>query len=85
MATGKSGKKAGPAGTASAMSQNVRKMGSPVYNVMSGGVTIDWTDKISEAVGSFDEAATYPKVIYSIAGPKISVIRKMDWNSNNTK
>ena len=74
----KTGKKPG---AGAGMSQNVRKMGRPVYNVMSGGVTIEWTDKLTEAVGSYDEAATYPKVIYSIAGDKISLIRRKDWNS----
>ena len=78
---GKSGKKAGPAGAAAVMGQNVRKMGSPIYNVTAGGVTVDWTDKIGEAVGSFDEASTYPKQIWEIGGKSIRLMRQKTWSS----
>jgi hypothetical protein len=75
----KAGKKSPAVG--SGMGQNIRKMGSPVFNVTSGGSTVEWTDKLSEASGAYEAASTYPKAMWEIAGDKIRLVKKQDWNS----
>lgn len=44
----------------------VRQQFAPFYKVVTGGVVVDYTDKLSEASTVYREAAARPKFIYKI-------------------
>jgi hypothetical protein len=44
----------------------VREQFAPFFKVVTGGVTVDYTDKLSEASTVFKEASAKPKFIYKI-------------------
>jgi hypothetical protein len=46
----------------------------PIFKVVAGGVTIDYTDKIKEAQASFNEAAARPKALYSVFGRDVQCL-----------
>ena len=46
----------------------------PIFKVVSGGITIDFTDKIQEATTVFREAYAKPKFIYSVNGNSIGCV-----------
>lgn len=45
----------------------VRVQHAPFYNVVAGGVTVEWTDKLSEASTAFRDA-TKPKKLWRLEG-----------------
>jgi len=47
------------------MTGSVREQIAPFYNVVSAGVTTEWTDKLSEATAAY-KMATLPKRIWRI-------------------
>jgi len=53
---------------------NVREQIPPIYKVVSGGVTVDYTDKPNEANTVFREASAKPKFIYAVDGRAVSCI-----------
>ena len=65
----KSEKKDSPVGTGS-----VRQQHPPFYNVVAGGQTVEWTDKLSEASTAFKDAGTYPKFMYRINGADVACL-----------
>jgi hypothetical protein len=51
----------------------VREQIAPFYNVVSAGLTVEWTDKMSEATAAY-KTATLPKRIWRINGPDIALV-----------
>jgi hypothetical protein len=43
----------------------------PIFKVVSGGVTVDFTDKIQEANASFADAQARPKYLFSVNGAEV--------------
>jgi hypothetical protein len=54
-----------------------RVYGTPVYNVVSGGVTVEWTDKLAEASNAFRDAGARPKYLWSIDGSDSRLINAL--------
>lgn len=54
--------------------QTPRVAYGPFYNVVCGGTTTEWTNKLSEAMGSFKDGATLPKTVYRINGKHVELI-----------
>ncbi len=52
----------------------VREQIPPIYKVVSGGVTVDFTDKPAEANTVFREAYAVPKFIYTVNGRDVQCI-----------
>jgi hypothetical protein len=63
-----------PAGSGN---NNVRNQYPPFYNVVSGGVTIEWTDKLSEASAAFKESGAKPRQLWRIDGPSITLVNQV--------
>lgn len=53
---------------------DVREQHPPFFKVVSGGVTIDYTDKLQEAQTVFREASAKPKFVYSIFGRDVQCV-----------
>lgn len=52
----------------------VREQIPPIFKVVSGGVTIDFTDKLEEAKSVFREAYAKPKFLYSVFGRDVQCV-----------
>lgn len=55
----------------------VRKMGSPIFRVDVGGVTVDWTDKYTDALGTYKGAGTYPKEMWKLESGAMTLIGRI--------
>lgn len=53
---------------------DVREQIPPIFKVVSGGVTIDFTDKLQEAQTVFREAYARPKFVYSVFGRDVQCL-----------